>query len=352
VHDIERLKRLPADALVFVGLDLSKLSWSVAVRSEGETLLEFSGPGRPETLAPLLEALRHCRVRSVYEAGPFGYTLHDWLVARGVESLVCSPGLVPVQVGNRVKTDRRDALKLATMLEAGLLRSIVVPTPRQRADRELVRERDRLVRRRRAVMVQIRAFLLTYGIAAPDTSTWTKVFETWLFKLRLTDRLLQVALDSLRRGYLEADRHLEEHTRLLKDLARTRRHAPTVALLTSVPGLGWLSALTFSVEIFDWSRFASGEALSSYLGLTPSQYSSGERIRHGRITRAGNRRLRSLLVEACWRTIGRDPGLRRLYEAIKRRRGGKRAIVAVARKMCHRLAAMTRTGELYRLRAA
>ncbi len=201
-------------------------------------------------------------------------------------------------------------------------------------------------------MVQIRAFLLTYGIEAPVTSTWTKVFEGWLFQLTLADRLLHLTLDSLRRGYLETDRHLEEHTGLLKSLARTRRHAATVALLTSVPGLGWLSAMTFSVEIFDWRRFESGEAFSSYLGLTPSQYSSGERIRHGRITRAGNRRLRSLLVEGCWRAIRRDPGLRRTYEDIKRRRVGKRAIVAVARKMCHRLAAMTRTGELYRLQAA
>jgi transposase len=354
VKDLERLQRLPAGARIFLGLDLSKTGWHVTVRHAGETLTDFAAPPRPAVLEPLLNAARHCKVRSVYEAGPFGYHLHDWLVARDVDSVVCCPALVPVQAGNRVKTDRRDALKLATLLEAGLLQSIAVPSPQQRADRELVRERERIVRRRRAVMVQIRAFFLSYGIEPPIQSVggWTKIFVAWLDGLTLDDPLLQATLTSLRRGYHDADRHLAEHTKLLRQLARDDRHAALVTLLNSVPGFGWLTSLTFAVEIFDWARFESGEAFSAYLGLTPSQYSSGERVRMGRITRVGNRRLRCLLVEACWNALRVDPGLRKTYDDIKRRRGGKRAIVAVARRMCHRLLAMTRTGELYRLKEA
>jgi transposase len=354
MREVERLRGLPDGSDVYVGLDLSKKSWHVTVRSQGETLVGFACPGRAEALVPLLDASRHCRVRSVYEAGPFGYTLHDWLVERGVESIVCSAAQVPVEVSNRVKTDRRDSLKLATTLEAGLLRPIAIPTRQQRADRELVRERDRLVRRRRAVKVQVKAFLLRQGIEPPMPSgtPWSRAFLGWLKELTLDDPQLQATLESLRRSHVEADRAVREHTLLLRKLARTDRHAPLVTLLSSVPGIGWLVALIFSVEIFDWSRFESGEALSAYLGLTPSQYSSGERVRHGGITRTGNGRLRSALVESCWAAIRADAGLRRVYEEIKRRRGGKRAIVAVARRMCHRLLAMTRTGELYRLEAA
>lgn len=354
MKNLQRLKSLPANADIFLGLDLAKTSWHVTARYAGETLADFAAPAKPTSLVPPLDAVGHCRVHSVYEAGPFGYSLHDWLAARGVDSIVCAPGLVPTQVSNRVKTDRRDALKLATLLEAGLLRSIVIPTLQQRADRELVRERDRIVRRRRAVMVQIRAFLLTYGIEPPIrcVGPWTKQFVAALEALALDDRLLQATFDSLLRGYREVDRHLLEHTRLLRQLARDDRHAATVTLLSSIPGFGLLTSLTFSVEIFDWSRFESGETLSSYLGLTPSQYSSGERVRMGRITRVGNRRLRSLLVEACWNALRVDPALRKTYDDLKRRRGGKRAVVAIARRMCHRIAAMTRTGECYRLEAA
>jgi transposase len=102
----------------------------------------------------------------------------------------------------------------------------------------------------------------------------------------------------------------------VRQLARDDRHAALVTLLSSVPGFGWLTSLTFAVEIFDWARFESGEALSAYLGLTPSQYSSGERVRMGRITRVGNRRLRCLLVEACWNALRVDSGLRKTYDDI------------------------------------
>jgi transposase len=240
------------------------------------------------------------------------------------------------------------------MLEAGLLWPIAVPSPQQRADRELVRQRERLGRRRRQSMVQIRGFLLTYGITPPvgRPGPWYPSFRCWLAELKLEDSVLQATLDSLRRSFQEADAHLRDHTRLLRRLAAAPGHAALVALLSSVPGIGWLTALTFSVEVFDWSRFRSGEALSAFLGLTPSQHSSGERVRHGSITHSGNRLLRSLLVESCWTAIRADAGLRQCYEVLKQRRGAKRAIVAIARKMCHRLVAMVRSGELYRLEAA
>jgi transposase len=132
-------------------------------------------------------------------------------------------------------------------------------------------------------------------------------------------------------------------------MARSAPYSGQVDLLTTVPGIGWLTALTLLVEIVDFSRFPDGEALSSFAGLTPSEYSSGDRVRHGRITRQGNPILRAALVESSWILIGKDPEMRRFYERIKIRRGGKKAIVAVARKLCHRLLAITKQGQPYRV---
>lgn len=347
-------RRLSPGTEVFIGMDLSRLRWDIAVRAQGETIDSFSCPARREALGPLLDALAHCRMATVYEAGPFGYGLHDWLVSRGVQSRVCSPAQVPVEAHNRVKTDRRDALKLATTLEAGLLRPLCIPTAKQRADRELVRQRFRLTDQRRRAMVQIKSFLLTYDLQPPPPTgaRWSQRFVNWLREVSVEEPSLEYTLAALYRAYAEADRQLRDHGRYLKALARSPEYAALVTLLSSVPGIGELTALSFTVEVFDWNRFPSSEAFAAFLGLTPAQYSSGEHIRHGGITRAGNRQLRSLLVEAAWTTIRQDPQLGRHYEDIKRRRGAKRAIVAIARKLSHRLLAMVRTGEVYRLNAA
>jgi transposase len=336
---------------VFLGLDISKASWHVTARSGGETLLSASFPPKKEALNGLLSRLRGCRVHSVYETGPFGYGLHDWLRSRQVDSMVVSAAHVPGEIGNRVKTDRRDGLKLARTLEAGLLRPIFVPEARQRADRELVRQRHRVQRDRCAGMVRIKSFFLTYDIEVPEEAGvhWSGDFEAWLRRLKLGDQSLDRVLEELRGLYFDLDARVDGLTRELRQLARSPDYAPMVELLSTVPGVGWLTALTLVVEIVDFRRFPNGEALSSYTGLTPSEHSSGDRVRHGHITRQGNPVVRSVLVESSWILIGKDPEMRRFYDRIKVRRGGKRAIVAVARKLCHRLLAIAQSGQPYRV---
>jgi len=336
---------------VFLGLDISKTSWHVTARSGGETLLSASFPPKREALNGLLSRLKGCRVHSAYETGPFGYGLHDWLRSRQVDSMVVSAAHVPGEIGNRVKTDRRDGLKLARTLEAGLLRPIFVPEARQRADRELVRQRHRVQRDRCAAMVRIKSFFLTYDIEVPEEAGahWSGDFEAWLRRLKLGDQSLDRVLEELRGLYFDLDARVDGLTKELRQLARSPDYAPMVELLSTVPGVGWLTALTLVVEIVDFRRFPNGEALSSYAGLTPSEHSSGEQVRHGHITRQGNPVVRSVLVESSWILIGKDPEMRRFYDGIKVRRGGKRAIVAVARKLCHRLLAIAQSGQAYRV---
>jgi transposase len=343
--------RLALGSDVFLGLDISKTSWHVTARSGGETLMSASFPPMREALNGLLARLKGCRVHSAYETGPFGYGLHDWLRSRMVDSMVVSAAHVPGEIGNRVKTDRRDGLKLARTLEAGLLRPIFIPEARQRADRELVRQRHRVQRDRCASMVRIKSFFLTYDIEIPEEAGahWSGGFEAWLRELELSDRSLHRVLEELRGLYFDLDARVDALTKELRQMARSEDYAPMVELLSTVPGIGWLTALTLVVEIVDFSRFPDGEALSSYAGLTPSERSSGERIRHGHITRQGNPVVRSVLVESSWVLIGKDPEMRRFYDRIKVRRGGKRAIVAVARKLCHRILAIAHNGTPYQI---
>jgi transposase len=343
--------RLVRGSDVFLGLDISKTSWHVTARSGGETLLSASFPPKREALNGLLARLKGYRVHSAYETGPFGYGLHDWLRSRQVDSMVVSAAHVPGEIGNRVKTDRRDGLKLARTLEAGLLRPIFVPEARQRADRELVRQRHRVQRDRCAAMVRIKSFFLSYDIEVPEEAGahWSGEFEAWLRGLKLEDQSLNRVLEEQRGLYFDLDARVDGLTKELHKMARSSDYAPMVELLSTVPGIGWLSALTLVVEIVDFGRFPDGEALSSYAGLTPSEHSSGERVRHGHITRQGNPVVRSVLVESSWILIGKDPEMRRFYDRIKVRRGGKRAIVAVARKLCHRLLAIAHSGQPYRV---
>ena len=336
---------------VFLGLDISTVSWHVTARSGGETLLSASFPPRREALNGLLKRLEGCHLHSVYEAGPFGYGLHDWLRSRQVDSKVVSAAHVPGEVGNRVKTDRRDGLKLARTLEAGLLSPIYVPEARQRADRELVRQRHRVQRDRCTAMVRLKSFFLTYDVEVPEEAGehWSSRFESWVRGLKLEDSALNRVLEELHGLYLELDRRVDALTAELRQMARSSEYAQQVELLSTVPGIGWLTALTLIVEIVDFRRFRDGEALSSFAGLTPSEYSSGDRIRHGRITRQGNPIVRGALVESSWILISKDPEMRRFYDRIKVRRGGKRAIVGVARKLCHRLLAIAQSGQPYRV---
>ncbi len=245
----DRLRVVPGSD-VFLGLDISSVSWHVTARSGGETLLSASFPPKREALNGLLGRLEGCRVHSAYETGPFGYGLHDWLRSRQVDSMVVSAAHVPGEIGSRVKTDRRDGLKLARTLEAGLLRPIFVPEARQRADRELVRQRHRVQRDRCAAMVRIKSFFLTYDIQVPEEAGphWSGDFEAWLRGLKLADPSLDRVLEEQRGLYFDLDERVDGLTKELREMARSTDYAPMVELLSTVPGIGWLTALTLVVE--------------------------------------------------------------------------------------------------------
>lgn len=329
----EYIKTKEESKYIFVGVDLHLKGWHVTIRTRDEELFSGGIPGHWESLRRLLERYRNSRMKVVYEAGYFGFWLYDQVSAWGAECLVTPPSLVPQQQGNRVKTDRRDSRKLADYLAKGLLKQVWVPKASELAHRQVVRRRRQLIRDRVRTQLRIKAELRFYGIGLAIDGKWSQAYVANLRRLKLGDRWLQESFERLLDEYDFLSEQIKKQTALLKELSQTEAYRESVGLLRSVGGIGLITAMEILLEIGDFRRFKRGEQLAAYVGLTPSQYSSGEKVRMGRITRIGKASLRALLVEASWILIGRDKAMRQIYERIKRQAGPKRAIIAIARRL-------------------
>ena len=243
--------------------------------------------------------------------------------------------LIPIESGNRVKTDKRDSRKLAKLLESDMLKKVHVLTEEERMHRELIRTRRQLVDHRGSVARQIKSKLLFYDISSPFPSRygWGRPYLQWLKNLPCQSEYLRGSLDILIHLYEYLTEEIRRITKNVVELSRTDKYARRMKLLRSMPGVGILTGMEILVELQDFARFKSSEEIASYIGLTPSEYSTGPYVRQGRITRCGNARVRAALVESSWILVGRDPLMRAKYLKLKSSKGAKRAIVAIARKL-------------------
>ena len=348
-HYTRRDDVLARNARVSIGIDVHKWSWHVTALVEDEKVFSGAIPAEYTALTSLLGRFEDCELRAAYEAGPCGFGLFDALERDGIHCIVTPPSLMPVEIGNRVKTDRRDSLKLARLLQAGMLKAVFVLTEEQRADRELVRTRRQLVTQRAGTMAQVKMKLLFYSLRAPGGTrdTWSRRYVAALRAMEYPRPTLRIAMEALLTDFEQLAAQVAALNREIMALARTEMYRDRVKLLTTVPGIAVLSAMEILTELGDVARFRSNEELGSFLGLTPSEFSSGESVHQGHITRCGNARLRSTLVENCWCLVRADPAMRKKYERIKRFRGGKRAIVAIARTLAGRIRHILLHGEAY-----
>ena len=327
---------------VNIGIDMHKISWRVTALVEGDTVLAITlANPNYDTFEKIISRFKGNHVRIAYEAGPGGFDLYDKLADDGIECIVTPPSLIPTESGSKVKTDKKDSYKLARFLESGMLKEVWVLSPEERAHRQLVRTRRQIANHRSDVMRQIKSLLLFNSMDVPFKSArWSGPFMNWLVNLDLgydsLNRSLKALVDLF--NYLSAEK--KRITEDILELAKEEKYAKRVELLESIPGIGTLSAMEILVEIQDITRFKTADELAAYLGLTPSQYSSGEHIRMGHITHAGNKRARTTLVESSWILISKDPEMKRKYQRIKNKRGGKRAVVAVARNLSGRIRRM------------
>lgn len=290
---------------IFVGLDVSKLKISVAM-AEGDrgSEVRFFGDigSTPAAVAGLIKKLSRsgAGLRFCYEAGPTGYGLQRQILAAGHDCVVVAPSLIPRRPGERVKTNRRDAVSLAKLHRAGELTAVWVPDCTHEAIRDLVRAREAAMQAQRRARQQLQSFLLRHGRIYGGRKAWSKAHCGWLADQRFDHPAHHIVLAEYRQAIAEADMRLERLTQLVAEAAQTWSMAPVVEAYQAMRGVSLITAVTFVAEIGDVQRFENPRQLMAYLGLVPSEASTGERVRRGEITKAGNSRARRVLIEGAW----------------------------------------------------
>jgi transposase len=321
----------------YVGLDVHKDSIAIAVAMRDGKPAESLG-AIPNDIPALIKRLLRlgpaASLRCCYEAGPTGFVLARRLKEAGIACQVIAPSLVPVQPGARVKTDRRDAVKLAGYLRSGHLTAIHVLDPATEAIRDLERARDDAKRAERAARHQLSKFLLRHGRWFEGRSTWGPAHLAWLAKQRFDNEAQQDVMNDYREAVELATARVGRLTQRLAQRVATWEEAPLVTALQALRGVDLVSAATLVAEVGDFRRFGTAAELMSFVGLVPSEHSSGGSRRQGRITRTGNGHVRRILVESAWHYRRRP----RMSKAIRARNDKVSAAVrAIAWKAQQRL---------------
>lgn len=287
----------------FVGLDVHKDSIAIAVAEPGRGAPRFLGT-TGSVLAEVQKALSHVGAASelliVYEAGPCGYGLARQLSARGYRCEVIAPTLIPRKPGDRIKTDRRDALALAHFARAGDLTPVMIPQECDEAIRDLSRTREDAVRARLKARQQLKAMLLRHGQRYTGKTSWTAAHERFLATLRFTHPAQNIAFVEYRAAVSEAHERVERLTAALREQVAQWRLQPVVGALMALRGIDLIAAVTLIAELGDLKRFDHPKRLMAFLGLVPSECSTGESRSLGGITKAGNSHARRVLIEAAW----------------------------------------------------
>ena len=240
------------------------------------------------------------KVRIVYEAGPCGYELHRRLQRSGFECGVAAPSLTPRKPGDRVKTNRRDAYKLARLLRAGDLTLITVPDQRQESVRDLIRAREAANKDLLRARHQLSKFLLRYGHRYRDGKAWTSRFWTWVGGIELHEPCSREVMKQMIRTIDQRLEVVKAYDQSIETLAKSEQYAPLVRALGVLRGIDWLTAMTILAELGDLRRFATAPQLMAALGLVPSEYSTGDKTTRLAITKTGNAHVRRVLIEAAW----------------------------------------------------
>ena len=288
---------------VYVGLDVHKDTIAIAQAAPGRDPARLMGEIAHDVnrlirkLQPLGDP---AGVHIVYEAGPTGYGLQRKLRELGYACEIIAPSLIPKRAGDRVKTDRRDCLRLAELSRAGELKAIWIPDPADEAIRELSRAREDAVTARTRARHQLRGFLLRHDIRYPGKTAWTKTFGRWLATLSFDAPGSQIAFTEYCLAVQSCDARVERLSLSLLQAIQGWRFEEVVRALCALRGIDAVSGIGLVAEIGDIARFDHPRKLMGYLGLVPSERSSGERVNRGPITKSGNAHARRLLTEAAW----------------------------------------------------
>ncbi|GMA64859.1 IS110 family transposase [Alicyclobacillus fastidiosus] len=292
------------DSTKFVGLDVSKDSIAVGIADIGRGAPRFFGTitNNPEAIRKLVRQLGNdVQLEFCYEAGPTGYGLYRQLTKMGLSCMVVAPSLIPVRQGDRVKTDRRDALRLAQLLRAGELTSVWVPQEDDEGLRDLVRTREDAKEDQLRTRHRLLKFLLRWGLRTPKgIRNWTPKHRKWLDTLQFTNRAQRMAFQEYLHQLDEIDGRIQRLEQEIHVQATDSFHAPVIQALQTLRGVAEVTATSLVAEIGQFSRFSNPRQLMAYAGLVPREYSSGANRWQGGITKTGNAHVRHILAESAW----------------------------------------------------
>ena len=343
-------KRIVAqNSEVVVGVDVHTDSHVIAVKKERDIIDRFRMRGTREEWAKYLKKFPDCTLHVVYESGPHGYNLHDWLEEwsgrHGQEIFVyiAPPAMIPEAAAKKkVKTDRRDAEKLIRAFESDSFRPVVVPDPALRAQRQLVRERDRLKEDIKRYKNRIHGMIKFHGLNYPpqEVVRWSAPWrKDLLAQAAAADRggHIRFTLAAEFKILQMLQELIDKVERRIGAMMRKGERAALYHKLLRQTGIGPVTAAVVATEVADFFAFDNSDAFASYTGLVSGARGTGKVMHLGPITKVGNRRLRHVLVESAWSWVRYDPEAGRKFEDIKARRGARRAIVAMARRLAVRL---------------
>lgn len=332
---------------VFIGIDVHKKTYAVTcicekiivkrdtLKADGEILFNY-----------LSKYFKGAHLKTVYEAGFSGFVLHRYLLEKGIENRVVHAASVEISARDRVKTDKRDSLKLATQLSDGRLRGIHVPEIEREACRELTRLREKLARDKRRIGNRLKSLLYRQGLIKSEDEDC--VSEKWLKKIAqyVVDPSIKYMIDMCREQWLFILSQIKALDKKLSEQAKADSELEKI--YGSVPGIGPVHGRVLANELGDMSQFSNEKKLFSFTGLTPSEHSSGEHRRLGHMSRQGRSILRKTLVEASWVAIEKDVQLKKIFDQISKTAGKKRAIIGIARRLLGRMRSCLKDKACYR----
>jgi transposase len=346
-------KRDYTGKVVYMGIDVHKKTYCCVSVCEGEVVKRDTMPSNPEGLLTYIHKFfPGAKIQTAYEAGFSGFHLHRYLIGNEINNIVVHPASIEVSARDRVKTDKRDALKIAVQLSAHRLKGIFVPSLEQESKRSVSRLRTNFWQLRQQVGARFKSLLATQGLINRNDDT--RLSQKWI-----TQKLLEIEKGNYQKDFLYSARFYakewEDLTEKLKEIRKELKkqaegEKSIQAIYESVPGIGLIHGRELANELGDMRQFRNEKKLFSYTGLTPSEHSSGEHVRQGHISRQGRAVLRKILVEASWVAIDKDPSLREVYNRLSHR-GGKRAIVGVARRLVGRIRSCLLNGILYEIKS-
>jgi transposase len=288
----------------YIGLDVHKKTIAVSVADSGGGEARYLGgiANTPESIEKLIKQLKKGEgtLSFCYEAGPCGYEIHRQLTDLGWDCQVVAPSLIPKKTGDRVKTDRRDSLSLARLHRAGELSFVSVPDEEQEALRDLTRTRTDMKHLERQAKQRLLAFLLRHGKPYAGKTNWTQAHFRWFETVKFEQVAQQIVMQEYIDTVISLSKRVESMDRQIEQSAQASKSRHVIEALMALRGVNLLTATTVVAEIGDMKRFANAPQFMAYLGLVPSEYSSGACKRRGSITKTGNTHVRRVLVEAAW----------------------------------------------------